>query len=218
MKIKELVLAGLLSGVTCLTVIIAGLSLSNHQTFDAVRSTSGEYTIVMNKDTLYQDYCYSETGFRSSQYAFFPMNNPGNYAAIDDYSYSSCIYGGDHLYEYSIDYVDTGVNFRIDVRSMRSGTYYFDEARQRRIYLPGFQNGFSEIELTVSDQSDIQFDSSVLESGEHVTQIGNTYTISNIVNNRVSFSLFQFTTTNEQLGKKLIVDQVVLRYTCESAS
>ena len=217
MKEKKLILMGLLlSGVTCLTVVMAGSSLSNNQTFNAVRSTSGEYEIIMNKDTLYQDYCYSESGFRSQQYAFFQMNNPGNYAAIDDYSFYTCIYGGEHLYTITIGSEGKGINFRIDVRSMRSSVIYFDEAKNRQIYIPGFKDGFYEIELTVSDQSDIQFNSSVLETGEKVTQNGNTYTITNIVNNRTSFSLFDFTSTSKQVGKKLIIDQVVLRYTCES--
>ena len=219
MKEKKLISAGLLlSRVTCLTVVMAGSSLSNNQTFNVVRSTSGEYTLIMNKDTLYPGYIYNSNGNRVRQYAIFQMNNPGNYAAINDYSYFLRTFGGEHLYTNTISEADKGIDFRIDITKMRALSYYFDSAKQRKIYTPGFSNGLNEIVMTLSNDNEIPFDKNIFRSGEKVTQKGNVVTITSISKTREDISLFNFTTTSDQVNKKIIIDQVVLRYTCESVN
>ena len=214
---NKLLLTASLSGIACLSVIMAGSLLSKNQSFNAVRSTATNYELIMNKDTIYPDYCYSQSGFRATQYAFFQLHNPGNYALINDLSSSSCTYGGNHLYDILINGSGKKVCFFLDINAMRTSgdKYYFDKEKTRQIYMPGFDTAnLNEIEITVNKDNDIPFDSSIFDANEHVEANGNTYTISNITNNRSGISLFDFMTTSDQVNKHLIIDQVIVRYTC----
>ena len=215
---NKLLLTASLSGIACLSVIMAGSLLSKNQNFNAVRSTATNYELIMNKDTIYQAYCYrDDLNYKLEQNAFFQLHNQGNYAIAQDMSYSTGVFGGDHLYTYKPKEAGTGACFMLDINAMRNSShdYYFDQEKTRKIYMPGFDNtNLNEIELTLNIANEIPFDTSIFDSTEHIEQNGNTYTISNITKNRNAIALFNFNATSGQVGKSIIIDQVIVRYTC----
>ena len=135
---NKLLLTASLSGIACLSVIMAGSLLSKNQTFSAVRSTESEYTVTFNKDTLapFSGLSYrGSDGYRSPKVVYAQLQNPGNYAGLRDYSYySTPIYGGNHLYQREIRDSGVKIAFKVDLHYLNANPYYYDSARTQKIY------------------------------------------------------------------------------------
>lgn len=218
---NKLLLTASLSGIACLSVIMAGSLLSKNQTFSAVRSTESEYTVTFNKDTLapFSGLSYrGSDGYRSPKVVYAQLQNPGNYAGLRDYSYySTPIYGGNHLYQREIRDSGVKIAFKVDLHYLNANPYYYDSARTQKIYTPGYKN-INKIEVTFSDQSDIPFDTSKFDNPDKITHVGNTYTLTADVNFPTNYDEINIvdipTTAAEHVNKTIIIDQIVVTYTC----
>ena len=217
-----------LVGLSCLAVTASFIALSNHNVIRPVQSGSQNRTVVMNKNTIYQEYYYDNKGNRRTECAFFELEIPGSYTAIRDYCYESSTYfGNDHLFVCPIE--DNGVGVRLDIDINGLGVsyhpntgveYYFDQAKTRRIYFPTFSN-LTQIEFTFGEGNGIQFDAKKIREEYSATveqdeEDANTYRIRNIASNVTFLPVIAFTTTQEQVDQhaRLVVDQIIITYTC----
>ena len=209
-----------ISTLACVVVLAAMVTGVNKNTvLNLVSSEPRVRTITMNKDTLVTRYSYNESGSLIGSYAYFQLDNPGSYTAFMSHTYFSSTLGGNHLYETS-RFTETGcgVGFAVDIRGLRDSNYYFDENKTRKINYPGISS-IRQIEITLSDENTAPFDESHITDYyratlEHNPENPNVYIIKDIPSNITSLYAISFTTTEENLNQKLVVEQVRVSYYC----
>ena len=227
MNSKKLITMSLV-GLSCLAVTASFIALSNHNVIRPVQSESQSRTVIMNNNTFYQKYFYYPNGQRNGSYAFFELDRPGSYAPVMDFSYTSQAYfGNGHLYVCPTTEAGVRIGFHIDINSLGEDYHpetgkeiYFDQALTRRIYMPTFSN-ITQIEVTLGEENTIPFDveKERIESDNDadVEKINDKkYILTNIASNLTFLPLVSIIATQEQVNQhlKLVIDQVIITYTC----
>ena len=217
MKHKALV-SGALVGLSCLAVSVAFLTTESNKTLNLVRSVEREYTVYLNSSTLYQDYSYEEGGFRSTQYAYFPLWNAGSYAVLNDASTSHATFGNGHLFTIPVTKVGYRYSLSIFVNSFDEHNYYFDAERTQKINTPDF-NKLTRLLVTVGENNTVPFSSASFPYDVSSRQIdANTWEITgeNIGAHCYEITPFDIRTKEGDVGvdKYLTVDEIALTYTC----
>lgn len=218
---NKLLLTASLSGIACLSVIMAGSLLSKNQSFNPVNSAESEYTVTFNKDTIAPFSCssYRHDGIYDRKVAYAQLQNPGNYAAIRDYSYySDPIFGGEHLYTRSINDSNKRISLNVDINYIENySNHYYDKELTQKIYVPGYKN-LKKIAITFSEQSDIPFNPNAFNNPGEIKRSGNTYTIfpkTNFASSETEVDIIRISeSTSSHVNKTIIIDQIVVTYTC----
>ena len=220
MKSKSLINIALI-GASCIAVSVSFVvgSKAHQDDFSLVRSQGNEYTIVMNKDTMRSYYHYSSpSSGASDQYAFFPMKYEGNYAVLNDYSSTTpCPWNKNgHLYYNATPSTSSGrVCIYVEIQKY-SSVMYFDSKCTQKIEWPGFAQ-LTKIQFTTASENQVAFNPSYYVSGVTTNVSGNTITISadNLTDYYNGVKLLEFTNKSESdYGTKLVIDEIVLTYTC----
>ncbi len=213
-KSKTIILAGL----SCLTVTLGALvTTRNMNNFKLVSSdTSRNKTLNASTMAFNESYRKSSqnTGYVVYYNAFFNLDVPGNYIALWDYSFSNGTFGGDHLFYKQI--TKTGrYNLDLCIGSL-TGCYY-DQALSREIYVPGIGN-LTKIVMTLSSENTFPFNESYFTAEGYSVSISEdelAYTITgNLSSPYNRLTLMGAIAKEEDLNKKIVVDQIYLEYNC----
>lgn len=215
---KKLLISASVATVSSLAVLVtAAVGARNNETFKVARSEEKTRTIYMNKDTLITRQCYRDDGVFISSYGFFQLENPGSYTAFMSATYFSSTIGGNHLYETpTFTSTGKGVGFAIDIHGLSDDNYYFDSGKQQKINYPGFNN-ITQIEFVLAKENTSRIDEDRITGYNKSTltheEDSKTYTITNIPRN-INTYYITYNTTNDDIGKKLVIDEVRISYVC----
>ena len=210
------------TAISCLAVVVvASTGTQGNINYNVGHSEATSHTIVMNKDTIVTSLSYRNDGATIYSYAYFQLKNPGNYTTFISSTYFSKTIGGNHLYETApFNDVGGGVGFAVDIYGIRDSqyTYYFDSAKNQKIYLPGIDN-ITQIEITFGSENTAPFNEDYIRVYNNSTleqdlEDPNTYRITNIPSNINSYYVVNFTTTEENINQKLVIDQIKISYIC----
>ena len=217
---KKVLVGACILTTTCLVVLTAAvMGTSSKIDFNVTYSGATEHTVVMNKDTIVTRQCYREDGASISSYVFFQLENQGNHTAFISSTYFLYTIGGNHLYETeAFDSTGKGVSFAVDICGLCGNNYYFDSAKTQKINYPGIAN-ITQIEFTLADENTAPVDESRItdyyrSTLEHDVDDPNTYRITNIPSNSNSYYAISFTTKEDNLNQKLVIDQIKVSYIC----
>ena len=94
--------------------------------------------------------------------------------------------------------------------------YYFDSGKQQKINYPGFNN-ITQIEFVLAKENTSRIDEDRITGYNGSTlaheENSKTYTITNIPRN-INTYYITYNTTNDDIGKKLVIDEVRISYVC----
>lgn len=221
MKSKSLISIALI-GVSCIAVSFLMVAKAHQDDFSLARAQGNEYTIVMNKDTMYSYYHYSSpSSGPSDQYAFFPMKYEGNYAVLNDYSSTTpCPWNknGHLYYNATPNTVGGRVRIYVDLVDFRGSVMYFDSKCTQRIKCPGFAQ-LTKVQFTTASENQVAFNPSYYVNQVTTNVSGNTITISadNLTDYYTGVKLLDFSNQSESdYGTILAIDEIVLTYTCSN--
>ena len=191
---------------------------NNHTNVNLVRSDDQEtLKVILNKDTIFSNLAYQENGNPTTEYAFFKMKYEGNYVALDNYSYRGGVFGGNHLYENICDEVGGGYRLKLHLENSQTNVLYFDQEKTQKVNCPTFQN-ILKVEMWLGAENEMPLIPSELP-GYTVTQDpgdANHYTITKSTWGE-SITLLGTTIDSTYVGKKMVMDQVVITYSCHNA-
>ena len=226
MKSKSLINIALI-GASCIAVSVSFVvgSKAHQDDFSLVRSQGNEYTLIMNKSTLYSSSYYEEdSNVCYRRCAFFPMSYPGNYAALYNNSWEgvSPWDNADHLFYYELP-ENLGVTSSCMLNISDVGTHaattpiYFDRNHTQKITVPNFSK-LTKIQFTTGTGNTVAFNKSFYDNGETFDISGNTITINMGSTNYDHYSKIPLleisSSTSGDVDKKIVIDEVVLTYTC----
>lgn len=190
---------------------------NNHENVNLVRSQNGETTIIINGSNIVRNYCYAsyQSGI-TYQRSFWQLRNPGNYVMMSNNSYVGGAFGGDHVYTNEV--TDEGKGYAVNIELTKTGTYqyYFDQEKQNEIYRPSVSN-LSKIEITLGEGHNVPFYNKygiyhVVEEEEN-----NKLIITLNENKQWSNDFYPFSISGEDsvAGKKIVIDEIALTYSCD---
>lgn len=203
-------------GLSCVTLTASLAVMFRGSPVEKISSAETQYVVTLNKDNVAIDYSYDNTGYGNNQYAFFQLSNPGSYVALNDFSYDSPAipFGDGHLYTNVVN--KKGAGFRVVLETSAVANRYYDSGHSQLINCPGFKN-LTKIEITLGEENTFPFNPSDYSDSYYyssASQEGNVCTI-NIKNPAGGIKLLGTSeAAEEEVGKKLVIDQVVLTYNC----
>ena len=213
MKNKTLI-NGTLIGLFCTALTFSLVMVNNHNVLNVVYSQENEYTITLDKDTMYSNFSYNDGNPNGTRrYAFFPLKSSNRYAILEDHSFAAGEFGGSHLYTNTML---QGCGFALRLFIDESSVHFFSDKAQTQEYIcPGFRR-LTKIEITTGSGNEVEPDDNEVYPLSYTPVSSNKYKIEcdNFSSIFSAITLIGNTTRADQDGKKIVIDRIDLTYTC----